>query len=528
MNSSTTFAFLPNVDSDENEIVSFDGRRIDISCREWRLGPDSVINWATLPTLGVQVFDAVKAYLKHSIRSVAPTTAERRFKDLKNFFQAATDINVDLSTADSLGVQLLKRVRTHLAEQQAVATVVGALHTFRFWYLWSTDVNLQGFDFEVAVGLENLVIGGAPKGEAVLSNDPKRGPLHSAEFERMYQAMRQAADSPLIPDMDLAAVWLFMSLGCNPRSLQLLNEKDLLCTEMADGTVKYEIRIPRIKKPGLPERSQFRTRPLRQEVGRLLARVVASNRAARALLSPYYSDRRFATPIFRTPEPREYLGRAFESEMFRWPRLRFGEALTRISYLLNLRGRDGGPLHITARRLRYTFATRLVQDGASPVVLADALDHTDLQHVMVYYNARSDIVVRLDKTTAAKLAPWGQAFMGAIVPTESLATRGDDPASRIRHLDQRRGKLEGIGTCGRFDPCGLMAPIACYTCRKFQAWREAPHELVLDALLEDRDQHLQRGADPKMTQARDLTISAVTWVVERCREMLADGSNAGE
>lgn len=267
MSSSTAFVSAPNVGSDEDEIVSADGRRIDVSGSEWRLGPESVIKWTTLPALGVQLRDAMDAYLKHSIRTVAPYTAEARFKNLRNFFQAATDINVDLSMADSLGVQLLKRVRAQLAEQQAVATVVGALHAFRLWYLWSSDANLQGFDFEVAVGLENLVIGGAPKGEAVLSNDPKRGPLHSAEFERMYQAMRQAAESPLIPDMDLAAVWLFMSLGCNPRSLQLLNEEDLLCTEMADGTVKYELRVPRIKSLGCQnEVSSVRVRYVKKSV----------------------------------------------------------------------------------------------------------------------------------------------------------------------------------------------------------------------------------------------------------------------
>ena len=97
--------------------------------------------------------------------------------------------------------------------------------------------------------------------------------------------MRWASDCELVPEMDLAATWLFMALGCNPRSLQLLNEEDLLCTEMEDGTVKHELRVPRIKKPGQPERSQFRTRPLRQEVGRLLARIVASNRTARAFQS---------------------------------------------------------------------------------------------------------------------------------------------------------------------------------------------------------------------------------------------------
>lgn len=524
MSSKSAFSFTSDSSSVEHEIVSYEGRCIDVTGAEWRLGPEVMINWATLPPLGIQANHAMKEHLKHSIRSVAPYTVENRFKNLKCFFRAAADMNVDLSTADSLDAQLLKRVRSRLAEHNAVATVTGALHAFRFWYLWSADADLPGFDFEVSVGLENLTIGGATKGEAVLRSDPKLGPLHPSEFDRLYKAMRWASDCELVPEMDLAATWLFMALGCNPRSLQLLNEEDLLCTEMEDGTVKHELRVPRIKKPGQPERSQFRTRPLRQEVGRLLARIVASNRTARALLPPYLSDRRFSTPIFRTLEPREILlGGAFESEVFRCPSAYFREALARVSSTLDLKGRDGEPLHLTARRLRYTFATRLVQDGASPVMLADALDHTDLQHVMVYYNAKSDIVAKLDKTIAMQLAPWAQAFMGKIVRSESVADRGDDPASRVRHLDRHHGKLENIGTCGSHGPCGLSAPIACYTCHRFQPWLEAPHESVLDALLEDRNQHLQRGANPKMTQARDLTITAVASVVQQCRQMLEEG-----
>jgi hypothetical protein len=160
-----------------------------------------------------------------------------------------------------------------------------------------------------------------------------------------------------------------------------------------------------------------------------------------------------------------------------------------------------------------------VQDGVSAALLADLLDHTDLQHVMVYYNARSDIVVKLDRAMAMRLAPWAQAFMGVIVKSEADAIRGDDAASRVRFFNANERKIEDVGSCGEFEFCGLAAPIACYTCVRFQPWLEAPHNMVLDKLLADRDTHLQRGADPKMTQARDLTIVAVAFVVQRCEQL---------
>ncbi|KWF27850.1 hypothetical protein WT56_18840 [Burkholderia pseudomultivorans] len=236
-------------------------------------------------------------------------------------------------------------------------------------------------------------------------------------------------------------------------------------------------------------------------------------------------DIQFMPAMFRLDEPRRVTATVpdFAADSIRWSTAAFGEALRRVANRLDLYARDGSRLYLTPRRLRYTFATRLVQDGASQVLLADALDHTDLQHVMVYYNARADIVVKLDRAMAIKLAPWAQAFMGTLVKGESRAIRGHDPASRIRHFDSRTGRLDGVGTCGSFGFCGLAAPIACYTCAKFQPWLDGPHELVLEALLADRDAHLQRGADPKMTQARDLTITAVADVITRCEEMKRGG-----
>ncbi len=511
---------------DVSGLLGPDGKRRDVSGSVWRVGADHVINWSQLPPLGTDIVVALHAHFKYLVSTLSPRSVDSRFGSIKLFFQTAYETNVDLSSAASLNASLLEKIRRPLNARYSLATVTGALHAYRLWYVWSADADFPGFDFEATVQLESLTIGGGPKGEAVLRNDPKCGPLHAMEFDRLYQALRRATECELVGELDLAATWLFVALGCNPRSLQLLNDEDLICTKMADGTAKYELRVPRIKKPGQLERSQFRTRPLRIEIGQLLERIVASNRGQRALLQGMLPGRNFSTPLFRRSRPRESLiSTVFESDAFRYGNRYFQAALERVSRKLNIIGRDGVLLHLTPRRLRYTFATRLVQDGASPVILADALDHTDLQHVLVYYNARSDIVSKLDKTVAMQLAPWAQAFMGKIVRTESVADRGDDPASRVRHLDKHLGKLESIGTCGSHGPCRLSAPIACYTCHRFQPWLEAPHESVLDALLEDRRQHLQRGADPKMTQARDLTITAVASVVQACRQMQAEGKD---
>ena len=486
----------------------------------WRLSAEKVIRWGLLPPVGESVQVALRIFLWHLRKELAPATVDGYFQGALQFLRSAAELGVDLTDPAAFNVALFHRARALMSKRVSVATISWALHAFRVWYLWCSDADIEGFDFDTAVGLDAIVIGGGPKGEAVLGHDSKLGPLHPTEFDRLFLALREATANETIPDRDLAAAWLFVAFGCNPKNLYLLQDEDLLKTQMADGTVKYELRIPRIKKPGIEERTQFRTRPLRLEIGTLLERLVKQNAGARMLIQSAMPDKQFASAMFRSNQARTSLiGTAFEAHAYRWRTSSFNQALMRVVRQLNLLGKDGEPLNVTPRRLRYTFATRLVQDGASPVILADALDHTDLQHVMVYYNARSDIVVKLDRAMAMKLAPWGQAFMGTIVKSEADATRGQDPASRVKHIDREGERLADVGSCGSFGFCGLAAPIACYTCSKFQPWLEAPHGIVLDALLSDRDAHLNRGADPKMTQARDLTIAAVASVISLCERM---------
>jgi integrase len=498
----------------------FDSAALKTRGDVWRLDAEKSINWKLLPPTGKAIETTLRLFVRYLCSDRSPATVASYFRGLTGILRALDELQVNTSDLTIFNVALFHRLRAHLSSTLAVATVGWSLHAFRLWYVWCSDADIDGFEFDTAIALESLVIGGGPKGEAVLGHDPKLGPLHATEFDRLFLALREATRNGTMPDQDLAVAWLFVAFGCNPRHLYLLNDEDLLKTEMADGTVKYELRIPRIKKPGVGERTQFRTRPLRSDIGELLERIVRQNAGARMFIQVSMPNQKFSPAMFMLSQPRESLmGTEFEMQAYRWRTLHFNLALSRVVRQLNLKGRDGEPLSLTPRRLRYTFATRLVQDGVSAALLADLLDHTDLQHVMVYYNARSDIVVRLDRAMAMRLAPWAQAFMGTIVRSETDALRGDDPASRVRFFDAGQRKIENVGSCGEFGFCGLAAPIACYTCVRFQPWLEAPHGMVLDALLGDRDAHLQRGADPKMTQARDLTIVAVASVIQRCEQV---------
>jgi hypothetical protein len=181
--------------------------------------------------------------------------------------------------------------------------------------------------------------------------------------------------------------------------------------------------------------------------------------------------------------------------------------------------RTGEPLKVNTRRFRRTYGTRAVEEGASPLELAVMLDHSALGNVQAYFETRASQVNRLDAAVALKLAPIADAFMGRIVRSEADAVNGNDPSKRIpwyrRHRDRLPEKAGNLGTCGS-GPCGLFAPISCYTCARFQPWRDGPHREVLDWLCTERERKQADRLDPQMIKIHDTTILAVAEVVRRC------------
>jgi len=145
----------------------------------------------------------------------------------------------------------------------------------------------------------------------------------------------------------------------------------------------------------------------------------------------------------------------------------------------------------------------------------------------VYFDLKSDIVETLDAAMALALGPLSQAFLGALVRNEQEAVRGERPSSRIYHVDRKQDSLEPLGTCGSFSFCGLTAPIACYTCVRFQPWMDAPHDKALSGLLDERKRREEAGLGPSMIMLFDMTILAIADVIRRIDAVRAGGCSAG-
>jgi hypothetical protein len=502
---------------DNDRLIAASGAIIDTSGQTWRLGPETSVTWSGYSDLQPIVRDALEAHIRNQVRVNSPRYVEGQFCHLKHLAAPAVKQAClgETKTEGTVGLQ------TFLAFKASVADTVSPDNRdtyhghFIRWYVWCADMALPGFDAEVAAELEAIKLKRNPQGAAVMRQDPNTGPLHMTEYQALQDRLRSPAGQAL-PLTHQVVTWLLLSFGLNPKSLRVMQEDDFLRTELPDGSTFYELRIPRIKKRTVGERSQFRTRSLVPEIGRMIEFLLSQNKNCQNVATPAVDRVR---PLIRSATVRAgVLGTPFESDLHRAHSGEFSAILAEVAIALDLRTPAGEPLRLTPRRLRYTFATRLVQDGASPEEVADALDHSDTSHVMIYFNTRSDIVRRLDKAVGLALAPIAQAFMGTLVADERDAIRGDDEASRIRHYSPTLKTLDPVGTCGSFGFCGLHAPISCYTCQQFQPWVDGPHERVFEALEAERNARLSRGADVRMTQIHDRTMLAVAEVMLRCEQ----------
>lgn len=357
---------------------------------------------------------------------------------------------------------------------------------------------------------------GNQKGEAVLTLDAKKGPLTDVESLAVSAALGAAREDHLIEEDEYLLAQLFVLLG--QRSVQYAGMKvcDLVLITAKDGEKSYLIQIPRGKQQNVPSRHAFKERLLSPRIGEPLYLHCARLRkefvhefanSDDVPMFPSRTHRKEAPPGFRFHRTSDSLGDTF---------IRVLRRLTVMSE------RTGKELHITPTRFRRTIGTRAAIEGHSELVIAELLDHNDTQNVGVYTQAVPQIIERIDRAVAMHLAPLAQAFAGVLIDDESMAVRGDDPTSRICGPDIDP-TMKTMGNCGKHGFCGLMAPIACYTCRNFQPWRDGPHEAVLQFLLDERDRFVGQS-DVRIASVNDRTILAVAEVVRLCAECQTDGS----
>lgn len=354
------------------------GLPVDVSGWSWSLnsvGEQSTLNWRRLRFLSDDVLSATADFIVALIKSRSPDNVRNTFDTLV-YLERSPALIASSKNSGRIGPEFFSELRDYFGP-----TATWRLHYLRHWYRCCVDLGCPHFSEEVAFELDQKVVGGNQKGHAVLSLDPGEGPLNDLEITALLNALRAAGQSNIITLAELAALWLCVAFGSNPLQLALLRESDVSVIE-EDGRRFIQVNVPRVKKRTEAPRREFRLRKLNQEIGKVVLDLLDENSRRREGRREW--DPTHPAPLFVRDTPRpdaagplsEYARHLYSSELTALVR----SAVTRLRVTSP---RTGRPLEVTPRRLRYTYATRLVREGVSKRELADLLDHTDLQNVRV-------------------------------------------------------------------------------------------------------------------------------------------------
>ena len=163
-------------------------------------------------------------------------------------------------------------------------------------------------------------------------------------------------------------------------------------------------------------------------------------------------------------------------------------------------------------RFRYTTGKRETREGFGEIIIAEILDHSDTQHAGVYTKNVPEFAKHISDIMNASMLTYAQAFTGTIIKNEGEALRSGDRTCLIRTDSSE------IGSCGSYGFCSAMAPVACYTCNKFQPWLEAPHTEILKMLVEQRERIKEVTSELTIAAINDRSIIAVAQVIKLCEE----------
>lgn len=376
-------------------------------------------------------------------------------------------------------------------------------------------LGLTGVDADCTQYLRELRKEGNTKGEAVRTSDPIKGPFSEQEYTSLYKAVDVAYGKGEIPQWVVVLTRLLFASG--GRISQYASLK--LC-DVSHSRGICTIRLPLAKTRQSQQRLSFNDFDLSPQTGRLVKEYTNGLRRSGFDDNSAFFPEDIVMSVGRRTKKRDaddpffghcqsaYLSDIFSSHL---------EDLAPPSSRL-----DFESLPVNPRRFRYTFGTRLVEEGASKIIVADRLGHTDLQNVDVYFESSPKVIENIDKAMTVGLAPLSRVFMGRLIKDESQSTSKGSEGSRIIDF---RSAPSPVGSCaGSGKNCGFNKPVACYVCFKFEPWLDAPHEKVLARLKRERD----LIADERVAAINNDAILAISEVIAECELVMASKEGASK
>ena len=512
------------------KITTREGRILDATNNTWHLPysmkAHTTLDFSTIINLGLRW--VIKRYIQEKIQTTSTHAGYSAFQDIKREFLRFQLNSELLNTASNAEMKdkFISLIEHRISKARSEHRL-WALYRPIQWYIWCAENYPElGFCPAYAMELDSMIIPGNPKGEAVRMEYPDSGPLHrSLELPLLIKAMREDKSQVLEHIQQKAAVALSIALGRNPANLTYLRESDLInLTPEADEPC-YIIKMPRIKKRQINPRDDFMEEHLDPEFACYINELISANQKIKTVVSTHQGIIEVDRPLFiKLDQNKAALAAGLLNESFNMPSGEISELVKKFAKRHNIISPlTGEILYLSTRRLRYTLATNLAAEGISKRELARILDHTDTQHVQVYFEVAGNIVEHLDKASAKGFSKYLNFFKGHIIDSAKEAINGDRDDKHLAFVNESNPTDHTeIGICGENNICHLDPPFSCYLCPKFQPYRHANHEHVLECLLSSREKRMKKYENARLGIQLDDVIFAVSQVAEKCKNEVSN------
>lgn len=504
---------ISNIDQNSRpNRVSKEGYQFSINSRKWELSKDVAFRLDWCETLCPILKNGFIHTLSYYAENQSPFTAEGYAIRLKYFL---TDHHIEEITCSTL-------INFKSSNE---GSVVGIIRTFfKKWH----DLGYEGISSDVIILLNSWTIKGSERGRPVSSLDPVKGPFSDMEFEAIQEQLPVGFSEGSYDASEYTQVLISLNTGRRPIQISNIKAGDVFTAKSKEGIILYYINIPRAKQGG-KWRESFKRTPITEDLWTIAN--IAINDIKMRLKSEFSltltGEQIQKLPIFPSQtfweelsESKGLLNDLLSHQRSHIPSRQITEIIKKVIESLNITSeRTGNQLVVNGYRFRYTTGTRAAREGFGEIIIAEILDHSDTQHAGVYTKNVPEFAKHISDIMNASMLTYAQAFSGTIIKDEGGAKRFGDPASLIRTEDTK------VGSCGSFGHCSAMAPIACYTCNKFQPWLYAPHKEILIKLVEQRERVKQTTSDLTIAAINDRSIVAVAQVIKLCEERKREMKN---
>ncbi|PSB79106.1 site-specific integrase [Photobacterium damselae subsp. damselae] len=501
-------------DSKVTTSISHNGFEFDYLSDRWTLNRDVTVSVDFLNSFIQPLQENIREVLVYYAENSSANHTSNIAKQLR-FYQTITGAN-DLTEKGFASFKngVLKK------DWYKVSILRGMIRQMRYLGL---DKHIDDAVFKLT---DQWRLGGNDKGVAVLTLDPETGPFSDLEFEAIgLHAAHRYAEGKLRVD-EYACLSMFKASGRRAVQIASIKCKDFSYTAKYTGAPTYVVLIPRAKVRGGKFRSILKPYALANSVAQVVELHIKEQTAKieYVLGRKMTSEEKGELPLFIDVDTIEEIQLITPDALMDYlkselPHIKTSNLINHLNSAVKklkiISERTGEPLKSTSYRFRYTLGTRASREGAGTLTIANLLDHSDTQNVQVYVANSPEHAVQINKIMNQPLARYASAFAGKLVEDEDEANAENAGAARI----PCREKDCDVGSCGTSSFCQDYAPIACYLCPKFRPWAHAPHHLILEWLVEERERlKVDTNGDMQIVSINDRAILAVCQVIQLCGE----------